>query len=107
MEPKHSSEQNHCLTTLKRTNVASFLLRRITALPSNDVLELIYVDPATGKNETCSSFCGLLSNSSVPYQDFLFSESTQLTGVQVTLTEWTGLSAGLHILQLLSDGMFF
>lgn len=43
----------------------------------------------------------------MPYQDFLFPDSTTLTGVQVTLLEWNGASSGLHLLQLLSDGECF
>jgi hypothetical protein len=55
---------------------------------------------------TCTTACPLLSDSSVPYQDFLFSNSTILTGVEITLLEWNGASSGLHLLQLLSDGGF-
>lgn len=76
----------------------------ITAIPSNVVLELTYIDPTSKANMTCSTNCPLLADSSVPYQDFLFPDSTNLTGVQITLLEWSGASAGLHLLQLLSDG---
>ena len=55
---------------------------------------------------TCTT-CPLLSDSSVPYQDFLFPDSATLTGVQITLLEWNGASSGLHLLQLLSDGECF
>jgi hypothetical protein len=40
------------------------------------------------------------------YQDFLFDNTLNLTGVQIRLSEWTGSSPGLHILQLLSSGAF-
>ena len=56
---------------------------------------------------TCTTACPLLSDPSVPYQDFLFSDSATLTGVQITLLEWNGASSGLHLLQLLSDGGYF
>jgi hypothetical protein len=47
-----------------------------------------------------------LTDLSIPYQDFLFANPSNLTGVQILLTQWTGTSAGLHILQLLSSGAF-
>ncbi|KAG8932932.1 hypothetical protein FRC01_011649 [Tulasnella sp. 417] len=78
----------------------------LTAIPDNDVLTLTYMDPATGKNATCSDACPLAHDSSVPYQDFLFPSSRTVTGFQVTITDWYGASAGLHILQLLSSGAF-
>lgn len=55
---------------------------------------------------TCTDPCPLLINPSIPYQDFLFTDASNLTGVQIKLTQWTGTSAGLHILQLLSSGAF-
>lgn len=67
---------------------------------------LSYVDPSSGQNTTCSNPCTLLTDSSVPYQDFLFADSSNLTGVQIKISQFTGKSAGLHILQLLSSGAF-
>lgn len=78
----------------------------VESLPDNNVQTLSYIDPATGQNMTCSNPCPLLSDASVPYQDFLFADATNLTGVQIKLLQWTGSSAGLHILQLLSSGAF-
>ena len=66
-----------------------------------------YVDPSTGKNQTCTDPCPLLTDSSVPYQDFLFTDSSlNITGFQLTLSEWQGAGPGLHLLQLLSSGAF-
>ena len=64
------------------------------------------MDPTSGQNNTCADPCPLTTDSSVPYQDFLFANSSNLTGVQIKLTQWTGTSAGLHILQVLSSGAF-
>ena len=36
----------------------------------------------------------------------MFGQDVQLTGFELTLSEWTGASPGLHILQLLSSGAF-
>jgi hypothetical protein len=78
----------------------------VESLPDNNVQILSYIDPTSGQNETCTNPCPLLANPSVPYQDFLFDDATNLTGVQIKLSQWTGSSAGLHILQLLSSGAF-
>lgn len=55
---------------------------------------------------TCSNPCPLGTNPAILYQDFLFVDASNLTGVQIKLSQWTGTSAGLHILQLLSSGAF-
>lgn len=55
---------------------------------------------------TCTSSCPLSTDASILYQDFLFTTPVSLTGVQITLSEWTGTAPGLHMLQLLSSGAF-
>lgn len=75
------------------------------SIPNNELLELSYVNPATGSNQTCTSPCPLSTNASVPFQDFLFvGGSRALSGFQMTLLEWTGDGPGLHLLELLSAG---
>ena len=78
----------------------------VTSIPDNAVQQLHYVDPATGKNQTCTTNCPLSTQSTIPYQDFTFDNPANLTGIQITLSEWTGSGAGLHLLQLLSSGAF-
>ncbi|KAL5528412.1 hypothetical protein ACEPAF_7548 [Sanghuangporus sanghuang] len=78
----------------------------LTSIPDNTVQTLTFVDPSTGLNQTCSDPCPLQTNSSNLYQDFLFADDVQLTGFQLKLTGFTGSSAGLHLLQLLSSGAF-
>ena len=74
-------------------------------IPNNEPLELSYVDPPTGANETCTSSCPLAINASVPFQDYLFAGGPRsLSGFQLTLLEWTGDGPGLHLLELLSAG---
>ena len=82
------------------------LICSVISIPDNTILTLTYIDPTTKANLTCSDSCPLLSDPSVPYQDFTFDASTALTGVQITLLSWNGAGAGLHLLQLLSDGMY-
>ncbi|KAF8647149.1 hypothetical protein AX16_006980 [Volvariella volvacea WC 439] len=78
----------------------------VTTIPDNSVRTLTYVDPTTGENRTCSDPCPLSTDSSLLYQDFLFEEPLEITGVQITLSEFTGVAPGLHILQILSSGAF-
>ncbi|KAG9316516.1 cortical protein marker for cell polarity-domain-containing protein [Chiua virens] len=78
----------------------------VTSIPDNTVQSLTYVDPSTGQSRTCTSNCPLSTDSSILYQDFLFTAPISLTGVQITLSEWTGNAPGLHMLQLLSSGAF-
>ncbi|EIW82991.1 hypothetical protein CONPUDRAFT_81100 [Coniophora puteana RWD-64-598 SS2] len=78
----------------------------VTSVPDNIVQPFQYIDPQTGQNVTCSDSCPLSTNSSLPYQDFIFANPTTLSGVQITLSAWTGQAAGLHMLQLLSAGAF-
>ncbi|KAH8119371.1 cortical protein marker for cell polarity-domain-containing protein [Phellopilus nigrolimitatus] len=58
----------------------------VTSIPDNVVQTLSYVDPTTGTNQTCSGTCPLLTDSSIPYQDFLFASDVQLTGFQLTFS---------------------
>ena len=78
----------------------------LTSIPDNTVQTLTFVDPATGLNQSCSDPCPLQTNASNLYQDFLFASDVALTGFQLKLTEFTGASSGLHLLQLLSSGAF-
>lgn len=78
----------------------------LTSIPDNTIQTLTYLDPSTGTNETCSDPCPLSTDSSFLYQDFLFSSDVEITGFQLKLSGFTGNSAGLHIMQLLSSGAF-
>ncbi|KAI3615164.1 cellular morphogenesis protein [Moniliophthora roreri] len=78
----------------------------VTTIPDNTVQTLRYLDPTTGENATCSDSCPLSTDSSILYQDFLFPNALSITGVQIKLSEWTGSSPGLHIMQILSSGAF-
>ncbi|EST08468.1 Rax2 [Kalmanozyma brasiliensis GHG001] len=85
----------------------------IVSIPDNTELELIYLDPATNQNVTCTTNCTLAHDAALPYQDFLIADTPannapggvkELTGIQFTATEYYGAGAGLHVLELLSEG---
>lgn len=85
----------------------------IISIPDNIELELLYLDPPTQKNVTCTSNCPLFHDPTIPYQDFLITDNPMnnltngvkmMTGLQLTASTWFGDGAGLHMMQLLSDG---
>jgi hypothetical protein len=78
----------------------------VTTIPDNAVQRLNYLDPTTSQNRSCTDPCPLLSDPSIPYQDFLFDTPLFITGVQVKLSEYTGSGPGLHLFQILSSGAF-
>ncbi len=92
---------------LASSHEANSRFRRVTTIPENKVLKLNYTDPSNGAVKSCGADCPLIHDTSVPYQDFLIADNANtLTGVQIALTRWTGAGAGLHLLQILSDGAF-
>ena len=67
---------------------------------------MTYLDPTDNQNKTCTDSCPLLVDPNVLYQDFLFQGDVDITGFQLTLSDWRGDGPGLHLLQLLSSGAF-
>ncbi|UZJ54620.1 hypothetical protein CBS101457_003940 [Exobasidium rhododendri] len=85
----------------------------VISIPDNTELELLYLDPVTLKNVTCTYNCPLFHNDTIPYQDFIITDNPanglvngvkQMTGLQITVSTWFGAGAGFHLMQLLSDG---
>lgn len=96
-----------CCENTRVTHPVERCLYSVTTIPDNTPRTLQFIDPITGQNQTCSTDCSLLTDSSVPYQDFIFTDgSLNITGFQLTLTQWKGAGPGLHLLQLLSSGAF-
>ncbi|KAK4702801.1 hypothetical protein P7C70_g3422, partial [Phenoliferia sp. Uapishka_3] len=81
----------------------------LTSIPDNTVLELTYASNAsdpTSALATCMANCVLAHDPSVPYQDFLFPANWTMTGFELDIFGHYGAGAGLHLLQLLSDGAY-
>lgn len=85
----------------------------VISIPDNTELELLYLDPLTQQNVTCTSNCPLFHDPAIPYQDFLITDNPanglrngvkEMTGLQLSISTWFGAGAGLHMMQLLSDG---
>lgn len=79
------------------------------SIPNNVQLSLTYSSDPTNPNSptaTCSANCPLAHDPNVPYQDFLFPADTLLTGFQMYIFGFYGVGAGLHSLELLSEGAY-
>ncbi|KAG1838694.1 hypothetical protein F4604DRAFT_1995599 [Suillus subluteus] len=63
----------------------------VTSIPDNAVQTLSYVNPSTGQNMTHTNTCPLSTDSSILYQDFIFTAPVTLTGIQITLFGWVKL----------------
>ena len=92
--------------SIRRSKYASEPGLSVATIPDNAVQRLHYLDPTDGQNKTCTDNCPLLTDPNVLYQDFLFDSDMDITGFQLTLSEWKGDGPGLHLLQLLSSGAF-
>ncbi|KAI9828781.1 MAG: hypothetical protein M1832_001886 [Thelocarpon impressellum] len=79
---------------------------RYTALPLNGIMNLTYIDPATGQNASCDARCPLTDNSTVEFQDFTFVNVVGMSGFQIDISEWYGRGGGLNGIQLLQDDIY-
>lgn len=82
------------------------LVCSLVTIPDNTLQVLTYTDPVNGTLITCHSHCELSTDPTITAQDYLFSTPQSITGFQVYLSEWQGLSASLSRLQALSVGAF-
>merc|ERR1712000_436553 len=73
---------------------------RYTAFPINGIMNFTYIDPATGRNESCSSECPLSSNSSVQFQDFHFVNVIGMNSFQIDISAFYGSGGGLNGIEL-------
>lgn len=82
---------------------------RFISIPDDTIPTLTYrTNPADPNSPlaTCSRNCPLSNDPTVPYQDFLFPPNTTMTGFEIDIFGFYGAGAGLHLMQLLSDGAF-
>ncbi|KND94746.1 Bud site selection protein RAX2 [Tolypocladium ophioglossoides CBS 100239] len=79
---------------------------RFLAFPLNGIMNLTYVDPATGQNATCTSECPLSHDPNVKYQDFRFVNRVGMNSFQIAISDWYGSGAGLAGVELFQDDIF-
>lgn len=78
-------------------------------MPDSIVQTFTYLSDPTNPSSpltTCDWECPLSDNPSIPYQDFLFEDSLNITGFQIDVDQWYGAGGGLHQVSLLSDGAY-
>ncbi|KAJ0319671.1 hypothetical protein COL5a_010109 [Colletotrichum fioriniae] len=76
---------------------------RFTALPLGGILNMTYVDPATGQNATCTSECPLSNNSTLKFQDFHFVNLVGMNSFRIDISDYYGSGGGLNGIQLFED----
>ncbi|KAI0009790.1 cortical protein marker for cell polarity-domain-containing protein [Xylariaceae sp. FL0662B] len=79
---------------------------RFTAQPINGIMNFTYIDPATGRNNTCTSECPLSDDPAVEYQDFHFVNTVGMNAFRIDVSAWYGNGGGLDGVELFSDDMF-
>ncbi|KAL6908587.1 cortical protein marker for cell polarity domain-containing protein [Trichoderma evansii] len=79
---------------------------RFIALPLNGIMNFTYIDPATGKNSSCTSECPLSNDPKVKFQDFHFVNRIGMNSFQIAISAWYGKGAGLNSVQLFEDNIF-
>ncbi|KAF4587681.1 cellular morphogenesis protein [Ophiocordyceps camponoti-floridani] len=79
---------------------------RFLAFPINGIMNLTYVDPATGQNATCTSECPLSHDANVAFQDFHFVNRVGMNSFQIAISDWYGNGAGLAGIQLFHDDIY-
>jgi hypothetical protein len=79
---------------------------RFTALPLNGILNLTYIDPATGRNTSCTNQCPLSNDKSVPFQDFHFVNVIGMNSFRVDISDFYGNGGGLNGIELFENDIF-
>lgn len=79
---------------------------RFTALPINGIMNMTYIDPATGRNASCTSECPLSNDPSVNFQDFHFVNVIGMNAFRVDISAFYGSGGGLSGIELFGDDIF-
>lgn len=79
---------------------------RFTAFPINGIMNFTYIDPATGRNASCTNLCPLSHDESVPFQDFSFVNEVGMDEFRVDISDFYGPGGGLSGIELFGDDIF-
>ncbi|KAI4231465.1 MAG: hypothetical protein L6R40_007715 [Gallowayella cf. fulva] len=82
---------------------------RFTALPLNGIMNMTFIDPATGMTTPCDADgarCPLSDNTTLPYQDFTFYNRVGMSAFQIDISGWYGDGAGLNGIELFQDDIY-
>ncbi|TDZ12786.1 Polarized growth protein rax2 [Colletotrichum spinosum] len=76
---------------------------RFTAFPLGGILNMTYLDPATGRNASCTSECPLSDDKNTTYQDFHFVNAIGMNSFRIDISAFYGSGGGLNGIQLFED----
>jgi hypothetical protein len=79
---------------------------RYTALSIGGILNVTYIDPATGANASCTNECPLSNSAGVPYQDFHFVNPVGTASFRIDISAWYGSGGGLDGIELFENDIF-
>ncbi|KAI1814083.1 cellular morphogenesis protein [Poronia punctata] len=77
-----------------------------TAQPNNGIMNFTYIDPATGRNLSCTNACPLSENASVEFQDFHFVNQIAMNAFRIDISAWYGQGGGLDGVELYQDDIY-
>ncbi|EEH11111.1 conserved hypothetical protein [Histoplasma capsulatum G186AR] len=81
----------------------TFLFR---AVPDNGILNMTYIDPATGNTMACDARCPLSNDLSEASRDFKFVNVVGMNGFQIEVSEWYGAGGGFDSVELFQDDIY-
>ncbi|KAL0938731.1 cellular morphogenesis protein [Colletotrichum truncatum] len=76
---------------------------RFTAFPLGGILNMTYLDPATGRNASCTSECPLSHDEKVTFQDFHFVNVVGMNSFRIDISAFYGSGGGFNGIQLFED----
>lgn len=79
---------------------------RFTAIPNNGIMNFTYIDPATGRNASCTNLCPLSNDPSVKFQDFHFVNLVGMNSFRIDISDFYGAGGGLNGIELFQDDIF-
>ncbi|OIW35605.1 hypothetical protein CONLIGDRAFT_651584 [Coniochaeta ligniaria NRRL 30616] len=79
---------------------------RFTAMPINGIMNFTYIDPASGRNASCTSECPLSDDKTVQFQDFHFVNVIGMNEFRIDISDWYGNGGGLDGVELFENDIF-
>ncbi len=79
---------------------------RFTAPANEGIMNFTYIDPATGRNQSCTNQCPLSSDKNVPFQDFHFVNVIGMASFRIDISDWFGSGGGLDGIELFENDIF-
>ncbi|KAK2871886.1 hypothetical protein FQN49_002723 [Arthroderma sp. PD_2] len=79
---------------------------RFTALPDGGILNMTYIDPASGERISCDAKCPLSNDPALATRDFRFVNNVGMSSFQLDISEWYGQGGGFTGVELFQDDIY-